>query len=231
MGCWLGWSGEGRGARHGPCVGCAEAAPAILRHAAQPPASAGGIGLAVLATCALDQWALDFAGNLRRVAASAEAARAAGATYRVRLWSAGGTLREGRDLAGVGEEMVGGMARGGGQRRSAAPPPCRRRPALLPTRPSHPTSRHAHRPPPHPTHPSPLQVGPELELTGYGCEDHFLEADTEAHAWRSVAALLAGGHSDGRAWEWDGGRGGAGWCAAGEAQGCVACSPAGRPPP
>jgi predicted amidohydrolase len=28
-----------------------------------------------------------------------------------------------------------------------------------------------------------VRVGPELELTGYGCEDHFLEQDTTAHAY------------------------------------------------
>ena len=27
-----------------------------------------------------------------------------------------------------------------------------------------------------------LRVGPELEITGYGCEDHFLEPDTSTHA-------------------------------------------------
>jgi NAD+ synthase (glutamine-hydrolysing) len=27
-----------------------------------------------------------------------------------------------------------------------------------------------------------VRIGPELELTGYGCEDHFLEQDTTAHA-------------------------------------------------
>ena len=27
------------------------------------------------------------------------------------------------------------------------------------------------------------RVGPELEITGYGCEDHFLEDDTFRHAW------------------------------------------------
>ena len=26
------------------------------------------------------------------------------------------------------------------------------------------------------------RVGPELEITGYGCEDHFLELDTCEHA-------------------------------------------------
>jgi len=41
------------------------------------------------------------------------------------------------------------------------------------------------------------QVGPELELTGYGCEDHFLEPDTEAHAWDALSGLLVSGHTDG----------------------------------
>jgi len=35
-----------------------------------------------------------------------------------------------------------------------------------------------------------FRTGPELELTGYGCEDHFLEEDTERHSWESVASLL-----------------------------------------
>jgi NAD+ synthase (glutamine-hydrolysing) len=28
-----------------------------------------------------------------------------------------------------------------------------------------------------------VRVGPEFELTGYGCEDHFLGEDTTAHAY------------------------------------------------
>lgn len=40
------------------------------------------------------------------------------------------------------------------------------------------------------------RLGPELELTGYGCGDHFLERDLAAHAWEAVAALLASGHTD-----------------------------------
>lgn len=28
-----------------------------------------------------------------------------------------------------------------------------------------------------------LQVGPELEIPGYGCEDHFIEHDTVEHSW------------------------------------------------
>jgi len=35
------------------------------------------------------------------------------------------------------------------------------------------------------------RTGPELELSGYGCEDHFLEPDTEAHSWSSLALLLS----------------------------------------
>ena len=71
--------------------------------------------LVKVATCSLDQWALDFAGNLGRIKQSVREARAAGARYR---------------------------------------------------------------------------VGPELEIPGYGCEDHFLEADTVAHSWDALAALL-----------------------------------------
>ena len=41
--------------------------------------------LAVLATCNLNQWALDFEGNLARIKASIEAAKAKGAKYRVRI--------------------------------------------------------------------------------------------------------------------------------------------------
>ena len=47
---------------------------------------------ATLATCALDQWALDFDGNAARVAASIVEAKAAGARYRVRMkrgWQGG----------------------------------------------------------------------------------------------------------------------------------------------
>lgn len=31
-----------------------------------------------------------------------------------------------------------------------------------------------------------LQVGPELEVCGYGCEDHFLELDTVEHCWEAL---------------------------------------------
>ncbi|KAL4439201.1 hypothetical protein ABPG77_004103 [Micractinium sp. CCAP 211/92] len=78
--------------------------------------------VAVLATCNLDQWAMDFEGNLRRIIASIAEARRHGARYR---------------------------------------------------------------------------VGPELEIPGYGCEDHFIEHDTVEHSWECVAELIRGGHTDG----------------------------------
>lgn len=40
--------------------------------------------LITLATCNLDQWAMDFEGNLRRVKESIQIAKDRGATYRVR---------------------------------------------------------------------------------------------------------------------------------------------------
>ena len=33
------------------------------------------------------------------------------------------------------------------------------------------------------------RVGPELELCGYGCEDHFLEDDTILHCWQALAKV------------------------------------------
>jgi predicted amidohydrolase len=35
-----------------------------------------------------------------------------------------------------------------------------------------------------------LRVGPELEITGYGCLDHFLESDTFLHSWEMIARIL-----------------------------------------
>lgn len=72
--------------------------------------------LVTVAACNLDQWALDFDGNLDRVVSSIRQAKAMGARYR---------------------------------------------------------------------------LGPELELCGYGCEDHFLEHDTFLHCDQSLASLLA----------------------------------------
>ncbi|CEF69535.1 Glutamine-dependent NAD(+) synthetase [Strongyloides ratti] len=35
-----------------------------------------------------------------------------------------------------------------------------------------------------------IRVGPELEITGYSCLDHFNEADTEAFAWDSLKRIV-----------------------------------------
>lgn len=71
--------------------------------------------LVTIATSSLNQWALDFDGNLSRIVTSCLRAKEAGAT---------------------------------------------------------------------------LRTGPELEISGYGCEDHFLEIDTFQHSWESLAAIL-----------------------------------------
>ncbi|XP_040322152.1 glutamine-dependent NAD(+) synthetase isoform X3 [Herpailurus yagouaroundi] len=68
-----------------------------------------------VATCALNQWALDFEGNLQRILKSIEIAKCKGATYR---------------------------------------------------------------------------LGPELEICGYGCWDHYYESDTLLHSLQVLAALL-----------------------------------------
>ncbi|KAL1999312.1 hypothetical protein VTN02DRAFT_4707 [Thermoascus thermophilus] len=71
--------------------------------------------LVTLATCSLNQWALDFEGNAARIIESIRRAKEAGAT---------------------------------------------------------------------------LRVGPELEITGYGCLDHFLEGDTFLHSWEMLARII-----------------------------------------
>ncbi|CAG7980538.1 unnamed protein product [Penicillium salamii] len=71
--------------------------------------------LVTLATCSLNQWALDFEGNAERIIESIRQAKAAGAT---------------------------------------------------------------------------LRVGPELEITGYGVLDGFLEGDTFLHSWEMLANII-----------------------------------------
>ncbi|KAF7251743.1 Glutamine-dependent NAD(+) synthetase [Varanus komodoensis] len=68
-----------------------------------------------VATCALNQWALDFDGNLQRILKSIEVAKCKGARYR---------------------------------------------------------------------------LGPELEICGYGCADHYYESDTLLHSFQVLAKLL-----------------------------------------
>lgn len=77
--------------------------------------------LATLATCQLNQWAMDLSGNLARTKLSIEQARQKGARYR---------------------------------------------------------------------------LGPELETTGYGCADHFLERDLVHHSWEVIASLISSGYTD-----------------------------------
>ncbi|KAF5092944.1 hypothetical protein D0Z00_004326 [Geotrichum galactomycetum] len=73
------------------------------------------VQLITLATCNLNQWALDFEGNRDRIIESIRQAKAKGATFR---------------------------------------------------------------------------TGPELEITGYGCLDHFLEHDTYLHSWEMYQQIL-----------------------------------------
>ena len=74
------------------------------------------VQLVKLATCSLDQWALDFSGNTERIRSSIKDSKQLGARYR---------------------------------------------------------------------------LGPELEISGYGCEDHFFEHDTLLHSWEALASLIA----------------------------------------
>ena len=71
--------------------------------------------LVTLATCSLNQWALDWEGNCQRIIESVRVAKAKGAK---------------------------------------------------------------------------LRVGPELEVTGYGCLDHFLENDIFLHSWEMLARIV-----------------------------------------
>ena len=71
--------------------------------------------IAVVATCSLNQWVLDFEGNKRRILESVRIAKEKGCKYR---------------------------------------------------------------------------LGPELEITGYSCEDHFYELDTMKFAWKILGELL-----------------------------------------
>lgn len=35
------------------------------------------------------------------------------------------------------------------------------------------------------------RLGPELEIPGYGCEDHFFELDTVKHSWEVLTEILS----------------------------------------
>jgi NAD+ synthase (glutamine-hydrolysing) len=77
--------------------------------------------LITVATCQLNQWAMDFDGNLERIYESCIIAQKANACYR---------------------------------------------------------------------------LGPELEICGYGCEDHYYEYDTYLHCWESLIVLFERGVTD-----------------------------------
>ena len=110
-----------------------------------------------LATCNLNQWAMDFAGNLQRVEESArqviahflplpkQACPSALIPPHRQHRVPGNTTR--RSLT----ERVCTQAVAAGAR---------------------------------------YRVGPELELPGYGCDDHFLEPDTVDHSWEALGQLL-----------------------------------------
>lgn len=77
--------------------------------------------IAVVATCSLNQWALDFKGNKRRILSSVKIAKEKGCKYR---------------------------------------------------------------------------LGPELEITGYDCEDHFYELDTIKFAWKILGEMMTATEGD-----------------------------------
>ncbi|KAG8382540.1 hypothetical protein BUALT_Bualt05G0088000 [Buddleja alternifolia] len=37
-----------------------------------------------------------------------------------------------------------------------------------------------------------IRLGPKIEITGYGCQDHFLKQDTITHVWECLKNLLVG---------------------------------------
>mmetsp|Transcript_10550 Transcript_10550/g.10404 ORF Transcript_10550/g.10404 Transcript_10550/m.10404 type:complete len:88 (+) Transcript_10550:1-264(+) len=41
-----------------------------------------------------------------------------------------------------------------------------------------------------------IRFGSELEIPGYGCEDHFLEMDTINHSWEVLAEIIEEGWTD-----------------------------------
>ena len=42
-----------------------------------------------------------------------------------------------------------------------------------------------------------IRVGGELEITGYSCQDHFLESDTLLHSWEVVSKVISSGLTEG----------------------------------
>ena len=146
--------------------------------------------LCTLATCNLNQWSMDFEGNLKRIIASIEQAKRKGARYRVRCcW--------GREAAGGGR-----AGRRAGRQAEGCPGTAVLASSLTGAQLSAPLPLLAVR---HMCGQSDawsiddwgwwgLQVGPELEVPGYGCEDHFSEPDTVDHSWVSHCRAGAPSH-------------------------------------
>lgn len=42
-----------------------------------------------------------------------------------------------------------------------------------------------------------IRIGGELEVPGYGCDDHFLEYDTTFHSWDVIRDIIKSGVTDG----------------------------------
>ncbi|XP_045871080.1 glutamine-dependent NAD(+) synthetase isoform X3 [Meles meles] len=91
-----------------------------------------------VATCALNQWALDFEGNLQRILKKQSLER--GGPWPERSVCSGGLSPAGIEIA---------------KRKGAR-----------------------------------YRLGPELEICGYGCWDHYYESDTLLHSLQVLAALL-----------------------------------------
>ena len=142
--------------------------------------------LATVATCNLDQWALDFDGNLARIVASIEEAKRRGARYRVGCAAA-------LTLTGAPVTMIGQpWSRGAGVCTQHAVPAAVLATAASPSYASTLSRGNASR-----SMRAAAALRPELEVPGYGCEDHFQELDTIQHSWEALAELLGGGATRG----------------------------------
>lgn len=132
------------------------------------------MSLVTVATCNLNQWALDFDANLERIKESIRIAKARGATYRL------GPVRHEKHSRCIRRQIRCGIAT----------TPC----ALA--------AWVAIRRVPLPDCMLPWWwcarlLPQELEVCGYGCEDHYLEQDTFLHCNESLASLLKTDLTDG----------------------------------
>ncbi len=140
--------------------------------------------LASLATCNLDQWAMDFEGNLKRVEASIRVAKEQGARYRV---SRRCKRARPHPRTGIAQQLLCPPHPGQGIQATLACgiPTCAVAPMVSPASRMCVLALVSMLP----------QVGPELELCGYGCEDHFYELDTATHCWEALAVSAIHTHT------------------------------------